>query len=197
LGDQEAARLFEQAIAQLEAMGGSAVTVDFRPFSEAGELLYGGPWVAERLAAIEAFLADSGDALHPITRQIIQGGATFSAVDTFRAFYRLEGLRAQTRPVWDRIDCLVVPTAPTIYRIDAVEADPIRLNTRLGMYTNFVNLLDLAAIAVPSGFRQQGTPAGITLIAPAFHDALLVGLAARYQRASSLRLGAINHAMER
>jgi allophanate hydrolase len=173
------------------------VDVDFGPFSEAGRLLYDGPWVAERLAAIETFVAESSAALHPITRQIIAGGARFSAVETFRAFYRLESLRAQTRPVWDRIDCLIVPTTPTIYRIEAVDAEPMRLNTQLGMYTNFVNLLDLAAIAVPNGFRSDGMPLGITLIAPAFYDDLLFSLALEFQRRSSLRLGATNHTMER
>jgi allophanate hydrolase len=193
LDDSEAARLFEQAIARLEAMGGMAVAIDFTPFSEAGQLLYNGPWVAERLAAIETFFRQSGDAMHPVTRQIIAGGATYSAVDTFRAFDRLQSLRARTRQVWERIDCLLVPTAPTIYHIAAVEAEPIRLNTSLGLYTNFVNLLDLAAIAVPSGFRPPGMPMGITLIAPAFEDELLADLAWEFQGRLGLRLGATDH----
>ena len=190
LGDTEAAHLFDQSVARLEAMGGKAVAIDFAPFSEAGQLLYDGPWVAERLAALETFVRTSGDAMHPITHQIIAGGAAYSAVDTFRAFDRLQRIRAQTRQVWDRIDCLMVPTAPTVYRIDAVEAEPLRLNTCLGLYTNFVNLLDLAAIAVPGGFRPPGIPMGITLVAPAFQDDLLVDLALAFQRQSGLRLGA-------
>ncbi|MBI3328357.1 MAG: allophanate hydrolase [Nitrospinae bacterium] len=194
-GDGETAQLFGEAVKRLEAIGGRGVAIEFAPFAEAGRLLYDGPWVAERLAAIEAFLAKSPEALHPITRQIIEGGATFSAVDTFRALYTLEGLRARTQAVWDRIACLIVPTAPTIYRIETVEADPIRLNTQLGIYTNFVNLLDLAAIAVPSGFRPDGIPTGITLIAPAFHDDLLIGIAAEFQRRSGLRLGATTHVL--
>ena len=107
-------------------MGGKAVGIDFAPFSEAGRLLYDGPWVAERLAALETFVRMSGEAMHPITHQIITGGAVYSAVDTFRALDRLQHLRAQTSQVWARIDCLIVPTAPTVYRIDAVEADPLR-----------------------------------------------------------------------
>jgi allophanate hydrolase len=190
LGDPEAAHLFDQTVARLEAMGGKAVVIDFAPFSEAGRLLYDGPWVAERLAALEPFVSTSSDAMHPITHQIIAGGAAYSAVDMFRAFERLQRLQAQTRQVWDRIDCLMVPTAPTIYRIDAVEAEPLRLNSCLGLYTNFVNLLDLAAIAVPGGFRPSGIPVGITLIAPAFQDDLLVDLALAFQRQSGLRLGA-------
>jgi allophanate hydrolase len=146
--------------------------------------------VAERLAALETFVHTSGDDLHPITHQIIAGGAGYSAVDTFRAFDRLQHIRAQTDQVWECIDCLMVPTAPTVYRIDAVEAEPLRLNTCLGLYTNFVNLLDLAAIAVPGGFRPPGIPMGITLIAPAFQDDLLVDLALAFQRQSGLRLGA-------
>jgi allophanate hydrolase len=196
-GHREAARLFDHAVAQLEATGGRGVFIHFAPVSKAGLLLYEGPWVAERLAAVETFLVGSSDALHPITRQIIAGGASFSAVETLRAFYRLQSLRAQTRPVWDGIDCLIVPTAPTICRIDAVEADPIRLNTHLGLYTNFVNVLNLAAIAVPSGFRADGIPMGISLVAPAFHDDVLVGLAIEFQRRSGLRLGSTNHTMAR
>jgi allophanate hydrolase len=190
LGDAAAAHLFDQAVARLEAMGGRIIAIDLTPFSEAGQLLYDGPWVAERLAAIETFVRTSGDALHPITHQIIAGGAGYSAVDTFRAFDRLQHIRAQTEQVWECIDCLMVPTAPTVYRIDAVEAEPLRLNTCLGLYTNFVNLLDLAAIAVPGGFRPPGIPMGITLIAPAFQDELLVDLALAFQRQSGLRLGA-------
>lgn len=193
LGDVEAAHLFNQAVARLEAMGGRIIAIDLTPFSEAGQLLYDGPWVAERLAALETFVRTSGGAMHPITHQIIAGGAAYSAVDTFRAFDRLQRIRAQTRQVWDRIDCLIVPTAPTVYRIDAVEAEPIRLNTCLGLYTNFVNLLDLAAIAVPGGFRPPGIPMGITLVAPAFQDDLLVDLASAFQWQSGLRLGATNH----
>jgi allophanate hydrolase len=193
LGDVEAAHLFNQAVARLEAMGGRAVVIDFAPVSEPGQLLYDGPWVAERLAALETFVRTSGGAMHSITHQITAGGAAYSAVDTFRAFDQLQHLQAQTRQVWDRIDCLVVPTAPTVYRTDAVEAEPIRLNTCLGLYTNFVNLLDLAAIAVPGGFRPPGIPMGITLVAPAFQDDLLVDLASAFQWQSGLRLGATNH----
>ena len=171
-------------------MGGRIVPVDLTPFSEAGRLLYDGPWVAERLAALEPFVRMSGESMHPVTHQIIAGGAVYSAVDLFRAFDRLQHLRAQTQQVWDHVDCLVVPTAPTVYRIDTVEAEPLRLNACLGLYTNFVNLLDLAAIAVPSGFRPPGIPMGITLIAPAFQDDLLVGLASAFQRQSALPLGA-------
>jgi allophanate hydrolase len=190
LGDAEAAHLFDRAVARLEAIGGRIVPIDLTPFSEAGQLLYDGPWVAERLAALEPFVRTSGESMHPITHQIIAGGAVYSAADAFRAFDRLQRLRAQTRPVWDRIDCLMVPTAPTVYRLDAVAAEPLRLNTCLGLYTNFVNLLDLAAIAVPGGFRPPGIPMGITLIAPAFQDDLLVDLALAFQRQSGLRLGA-------
>jgi allophanate hydrolase len=196
LGDCEAARLFDHAIMRLEALGGTAVTIAFAPFAEVGHLLYGGPWVAERLAAIETFIAAAGAAMHPVTRQIIGRGALYSAVDTFRAFYRLESLRAHTQAVWERIDCLVVPTAPTIYRIDAVEAEPLQLNSHLGLYTTFVNLLDLAAVAVPCGFRPHGLPVGITLIAPALHEAQLVELAGTFHRQSGLRLGATDQVIE-
>jgi allophanate hydrolase len=112
---------------------------------------------------------------------------------TSRAFYHLEHLRAQRRPVWDRSDCFVVPTTPTIYCIEEVLAEPRRLNAQLGMYTHFANLLDLAAMALPSGFRPSGMPTSLTLIAPAFQDDWLVDLAMAFQRRIGLRLGATNH----
>jgi allophanate hydrolase len=195
-GDREAGQLYRQALERLEMLGGHTVPIAFTPFAEAGRLLYEGPWVAERLAAIESFFVASSEALHPVTRQIIAGAGRFSAVETFRAFYRLQDLRAQTRPVWEGIDCLVVPTAPTIYRLTEVEAEPVRLNSQLGLYTNFVNLLDLAAVAVPCGFGAQGLASGITLIAPAFHEDRLLELAAAFQFQSGLSLGATAHTLK-
>jgi allophanate hydrolase len=193
-GDREAAHAFD--VMRLEALGGRAVSIEFAPFAEVGQLLYDGPWVAERLAAIESFVADAAAAMYPITRQIISRGALYSAVDTFRALHRLESLRSQTQTVWEHIDCLVVPTTPTIYRVDAVEAEPLRLNSQLGLYTHFVNLLDLTAVALPCGFRSQGLPVGISLIAPALHEARLLELAGVFQRQSGLRLGATHHVIE-
>jgi allophanate hydrolase len=118
--------------------------------------------------------------MHPVVREVIAGGSRYSAVDAFRAQYRLADLRRQTEATWDAADVLVVPGAPTIYTRAQMEADPVALNARLGLYTNFVNLLDLAAITVPAGFRPDGIPFGITLIGPAFSDRALAALAARF-----------------
>ncbi|HYO95275.1 MAG TPA: allophanate hydrolase [Polyangiaceae bacterium] len=179
-GDTESARLFEQAAARLERLGCELVPVDLRPFREAADLLYAGPWVAERLAAIREFFATHEDAVHPVVRSILQSARQYSAVDAFRGRYRLAALRRATEPTWETMDALVVPTAPTHYRIEEVLADPVALNQNLGTFTNFVNLLDLSALAVPAGFRQAGLPFGVTFIAPAFHDRALGELGQRF-----------------
>jgi allophanate hydrolase len=140
---------------------------------------------------IEALLRRDPGAVHPVTRQIIEGGAIPSAADAFRAQYRLQELRRATEQVWPQIDVLLTPTAGTIYRIAEVEADPVRLNTQLGRYTNFMNLLDLAAVAVPAGFTGAGLPFGVTLAGPAWSDFELLRLAARLQRCAEARLGAL------
>jgi allophanate hydrolase len=176
-GDMEYARLFELA---LERLGGTRVPVDFTPFLQAQQLLYDGPWLAERTAQLEEFMDRHASDMHPVTRAVIEGGKRFSAIDAFRAQYRLAELRRETEAVWNAADVLVVPGAPTIYKRADVAADPVVLNARLGLYTNFVNLLDLAAITVPAGFRRDGLPFGITLIGPAFSDRALASLGARF-----------------
>jgi allophanate hydrolase len=176
-GDAGYAVLFERA---LERLGGERVEVDFGPFQEAQTLLYDGPWLAERTAALEAFMRGHAGDMHPVTREVVEGGRRFSAVDAFHAQYRLAGLRRQTDAVWRAADVLAVPGAPTIYRVAEMEADPVALNARLGLYTNFVNLLDLAAITVPAGRRADGLPFGVTLIGPAFSDRALAALGARF-----------------
>jgi allophanate hydrolase len=190
-GNEEYPRLFDAAVARLEAMGGQRVLIDFAPFIEAGQLLYDGPWVAERYVVIEPLLRSAADSVLPITRQIIAAGATPTAADAFRAQYRLQMLRRASERVWNEIDLLVTPTAGTIYRIADVEADPVRLNSRLGFYTNFVNLLDLAAVAVPAGFSADALPFGITLIGQAWSDFQLLALADRFQRSEMTRQGAL------
>jgi allophanate hydrolase len=182
-GDGEAATLYADSIVRLESLGGKKVEIDFAAFAEASDLLYHGPWVAERLAAIKDFAVASPDALHPITRQIILGANSLTAVDVFEGQYKLAALAKRTAVEWDRMDVMLLPTAGTIYRIDELAADPIQLNTNLGRYTNFTNLLDLAAVAVPAGFRTNGLPFGVTLFAPAFGDDALATLSARLHRA--------------
>jgi allophanate hydrolase len=189
-GDEAAKAAFARALTTLASLGVDLVELDYTPFAETARLLYEGPWVAERLAAIKAFFAASSEHIDPVVRKIIATGAEFTAADAFEGQYRLEALRQQCGKVWKDVDMLVVPTAGTIYRIDEVLADPFALNANLGYYTNFVNLLDLAAVAVPAKFRDDGLPCGITLIAPALEDAHLLREAARFQRAAQTPLGA-------
>jgi allophanate hydrolase len=188
-GDAGSAALFGAAVARLEGLGGTRVEIDYAPFLETAELLYEGPWVAERLAAIQGFFERRPDAFHPVTARIIGGGSRYTAVDTFQSFYQLEALRRKTEAEWSRMDVLVLPTAGTAYTIAEVEADPIQLNTNLGHYTNFVNLLDLCAVAVPAGFRADGLPFGITLVGPTFADDALCALGGRYHQSLGGPLG--------
>jgi allophanate hydrolase len=182
-GNQQAAILFRHSCDALRSIGGTEVEVDFAPFLEAARLLYEGPWVAERYAAIRKFFDTNAEHINPVVREIIAGAKKFSAADAFDGMYRLEALRKETALVWNKIDCLVTPTAGTIYRIADMEADPIRLNSNLGYYTNFMNLLDCAAVAVPAGFQEDGLPFGITLAAPAHQDIPLLHLAERLAHA--------------
>ena len=154
-GDKRAQASFEASLKIASALGARLVEIDFAPFLEAAQLLYEGPWVAERWAAVGAFIAANPDAVHPVTRSIIETGTKPSAVDTFRAFYRLAELRQRARACFADIDVLMVPTAPAAYTIAEVEADPVRLNSNLGTYTNFVNLLDLAGLAVPAAIARR------------------------------------------
>ena len=199
-GNPDGPAQFAQAVAHLQALGGTPVEVDLTPFRAVATLLYEGPWVAERYQAIRSFIEAQPQALHPVTRAITEKGAQISAPDTFAALYRLKELERQTRPVWDGIDCLVTPTASTIYTIEAVKADPIRLNSNLGHYANFANLLDLAGVAVPTGFMSHamaGMPWGVTLVAPAGQDFPLLTLAARLHARTVPTVGAMAHAPHR
>jgi allophanate hydrolase len=190
-GNGETAGLFERAAFRMEQLGGQRVTIDYAPFAETARLLYEGPWLAERYLVAQALLERTPEALFPVTRQIIEGGRGLTAAQSFAAQYRLAALARSTEPVWAQIDVLLTPTAGTIYRIDEVEADPIQLNSNLGYYTNFMNLLGLAGVAVPAGFMDSGMPFGVTLAAPAGSDYELLALASRLQRAGSARLGAL------
>ncbi len=179
-GDDAAAALFRDAVARMEGLGGRQVEIDLPSFRAAADLLYSGPWVAERLAAIQSFVEAHADQMDPVVRGIITGASRYSAVDAFQAGYRLEELRRVTSREWTRMDVLLTPTTGTIYTREAVAQEPVALNTNLGYYTNFVNLLDLAAVAVPAGFRPSGLPFGISLVGPTFSDQALLILADRY-----------------
>jgi allophanate hydrolase len=189
-GDKDAAALFATAICILEKAGGTRVEMSFATFREAGQLLYEGPWVAERLYATQALLNQNPGAVLPITRSILEDARGYSALDAYRAQYELAALRRAVDGMFATIDVLLVPTAGTNYEIAAVVAEPKRLNANLGFYTNFVNLLDLAAIAIPAGFSEGGLPFGITLIAQAFRDSALIDLGTRCQESIGLPLGA-------
>jgi allophanate hydrolase len=181
---------FAAALAALERLGGSVEELDFAPFSEAAALLYDGPWVAERLEATSETLARAPEAIHPAVREILLGAARYQAIDAFRAIHALQRLRAHVDALLQRIDFLLVPSAPTIYRIDEVLADPLKLNARLGIYANFVNLLDLCALAVPAGLRADGLPFGVTLIGRRGRDALIASAGRVLQSELAQTLGA-------
>ena len=188
---------FSAAVKALEALGGVAVDIDFSPFIETASLLYDGPWVAERYAAIAEFIEAQPAEVLPVTSQIINNAKRFDAVATFKAQYRLQELKCAAAATWQACDVIVMPSAAGHHTIAAMAADPIRLNTELGYYTNFVNLMDLSAIAVPAGFQPDGLPFGVTLCAPAFADYQLMAMAAGLQRQLSSTLGATNHALDK
>jgi allophanate hydrolase len=180
-GDREAEALFELAVRRLEEAGGAVSETFLEPFLDAGRLLYEGPWVAERLEAAGPLLDRQPEALLPVTRAIIERGRSYSAFDAFRAQNELASLRRRAERQLASIDCLLLPTTGTIYEVAAVAADPVGLNSNLGRYTNFANLIDLSALAVPAGFRKSGLPFGISLLAPAFAEKALVDLGTRLE----------------
>jgi allophanate hydrolase len=189
-GDETARAAYEQSLFALCETGADLVEIDFRPFAEVARLLYDGPWVAERFAAIKDFLALHADEMHSITRRVIESAHKWNAVDTFEALYRLQALKRRCDAEWVKMDVLAVPTSGTIYTHAQIAEAPVERNTHLGYYTNFVNLLDLCALAVPGAFRCDGLPAGITLIARSNHDHALAEIGGRFHRASRVPLGA-------
>jgi allophanate hydrolase len=176
-GDQSAPQLYQAAILRFQQQGGVKVEFDAKPFVEAAALLYGGPWVAERLTAIRDFAKSHPDSLHPVVGPIILNAGSQTAVDVFEASYRLATLARAAEAEWARMDFMLLPTAGAAYTHEDIAADPVGRNTELGYYTNFVNLLDLAAVSVPAGFRSNGIPFGVTLIAPAWSDDALLSTA--------------------
>jgi allophanate hydrolase len=189
-GDDENEQLYQRAIERFEALENTKLEIDFAPFRKAGALLYEGPWVAERYAALKTFIAEQGEAMDKSVRTIVSGATRFSALDAFEGQYQLAAYRRAAEAAWARMDVLLLPTAPTQYTVDEVNADPIVLNRRLGHYTNFVNLLDCCAVAVPAGFRRDGLPFGVTLVAPAFSDSSLALIANSLHRAQACGMGA-------
>jgi len=193
-GDRQAADDYAAALERLARLGATITEVNIEPFYETARLLYEGPWLAERYAATRAFIASSPQSMHPVTREILLGGARPSAADAFAAFYQLEHLRRIVAETFEGIDILAVPTAPTLYTIEQVLADPIGLNMRLGSYTNFVNLLDLCGVAVPAALHDGRRPFGITLLAPGGNDGLVAAVGRRFHADTALPLGALGSA---
>jgi allophanate hydrolase len=190
------------ALARLTAGVDSVDRADLDLLLEAGDLLYQGPWVAERLADLEGFLREHGDEVLPLTRGVLEGGRRFSAADTFRAQHRLRELRAATARLFERIDVLALPTIPTTYSLQDIAEEPLRRNAILGRYTQFANLLDLAVVSVPNGRTPDGRPAGLSLIGPAFTEATLLSLAGTllgeapavpHQEPASVELAVVGH----
>jgi len=182
-------RAFDEAVAQLRAWGLTPVPVHMAPLWAVAQLLYDGPWVAERYAVLQTLIESRPDALDPTVRRVVEAARGHDAVSAFRARYALEDLRCQIAPLWQAIDVLMVPTTPTCPTRAAVAAEPVLRNSELGRFTNFVNLLGQAALALPSGFSASGLPFGVTFIAPGGSDAALAALGQRWEAARALPLG--------
>ncbi|MDQ2148235.1 allophanate hydrolase [Alcaligenaceae bacterium C4P045] len=189
-GDEVARAAFDQALEQLQAMGVTLRRIDFAPFRELAELLYQGPWVAERFAAVEALWRRDPDSINPVVRSIVEQAARYDATATFNAEYKRAALTRRIQDALAEVDGMVVPTSPSIYTIAELDADPIALNSRLGVYTNFANLADLSALALPAGMRTDGLPVGITLIGPAWGDHALAAFGKQWLAKQQLPLGA-------
>jgi allophanate hydrolase len=196
-GDRAYEQLYARAIERLEAMGGTAVPLDYAPFQEAARLLYDGPWVAERTAAVGDFIetAGAGAGIWPVTRDIVLGGRQYSAVDAFRGQYRLQELCQQALSIMGDFHFLALPTAGTIYTVADLAREPVRCNADLGHYTNFVNFFELSALALPAGFRPDGLPFGLTLVSHHGADRQLLEFGARWQRFVPLPLGRTSSAL--
>jgi allophanate hydrolase len=192
-GDDISAAAYEAALARFARLGLAIEQIDIEPFYETARLLYEGPWLAERYLTARAVIASAPDEMHPVTREIIVGGARTTAADAFAAFHQLEELRRTADATFRSVDALALPTMPTVYTVKQVLADPIQLNSRLGTYTNFVNLLGLCGLAVPAALRADGAPFGVTLLALAGEDAMLAAIGRLFHAASGLPLGALKY----
>ncbi len=180
-GDSDAELIYQQTIEFIAGLGHEVIEIDFTPFRQAADLLYSGPYLAERFAAVGPFIKAHTEEVDPTVGAIIAGSERFSAAEAYQAEYRLKALSRETGRAWELVDVLLLPTAPTTYKIEEVRSDPVKLNANLGYYTNFVNLLDLSAVAVPAGFGSNGMPFGVTAVGPAFREYMLLEFADRIQ----------------
>lgn len=189
-GNTEVKARYENAIKTLTKLGGTRIDIDYSLFLEANDLLFNGPWVAERYVSVGAFVETRPEAVFPTTREILLQAKEIAAAKVFEGLYAVETLKQKMQSLWHQVDCLVVPTTGTIYRIDEIEAQPLTLNSHLGYYTNFVNLLDLSAIAIPNGYQSNGLPTGITLVGAPYQETYLVELGNVFHRQQVNQLGA-------
>jgi allophanate hydrolase len=194
-GDTQNQAVYEQALLTLSKMGAEISRIDFAPFKALAEQLYYGPWVAERTVALEPMLASNPDAINPVVRGIVENGLGYSACDAYKAEYLRASLSRQINDALAGFDALVVPTSATIRTLAEMAEEPIKYNSQFGFYTNFTNLADLSALALPAGLRADGLPAGITLIAPAWHDTALASFGKRWQAQQNLTMGATGRAL--
>ena len=188
-GDPHNGAMYAKAVEVAQGLGAEIHEIDLAPFLQTAKLLYGGPWVAERYAAIEGFFTQHAGEMDPTVAKIIGGATPFTAAQAFAGAYELEALRRATAATWSTVDVLLLPTAPRTYTHAEIAAAPVERNSHLGTYTNFVNLLDLAAVALPAGMRPDGLPFGVSLVGAAFSDPALLVLADRLHRALSGKLG--------
>jgi len=191
-GDHEAEAAWNVSVEKFTSLGAELIPIDFTPMFTLAQLLYGGPWVAERHAAVAKFMAEHASDMNSVVRSIIEKAVNFSATDTFVAEYQRADLAREIQLLMKNIDALLVPTSPRHPTTAAVDADPILVNSQLGTYTNFVNLADCSALALPSVIRKDGLPFGITLIAPAWQDAALAKFGKIWQTNADLNLGTSN-----
>ncbi len=191
-GDRESEAAWKIVLNKMSALGAELVSIDFTPMFSLAKLLYGGPWVAERHAAIAEFMQEHAQDMNEVVREIIEKAANFSATDTFMAEYQRADLAREIQTLMQNVDALLVPTSPRLPTINEVNAEPILVNSQLGTYTNFVNLADCSALALPAAMRADGLPFGITLIAPAWQDAALIKFGKMWQANADLNLGATN-----
>ena len=188
-GDGESARLFRESVARLKSLGGTAVEIDMTPYLTAAKMLYDGPFIAQRYANFGDRFDEDESALCPPTREILSWGRKYTARDVFRAQYIIAGYKQQVRQLFQSVDLIVTPTTPSTYTIEALLADNIRLNAKMGTYTNFVNLLDLPSASIPAGFRHDGIPMGTMLTGPSLGDDLVCRVGAALHDALGIAPG--------